>query len=215
MQDTAQVLLDAKADVNLPPTNSAPFRVLEQMARAYSAVSKEPPFLVKFFSNASNGRTPLELAKFDDVGRSFERHGEHPINQLFDVNSLTAELLEERLAYPRISSKQQLVWGHLAARSWLGTAGNKQERAMFVAAFLGLSSWTILVTGYFFLLQAYALYLESILAGTALALALLETLQGAWSGSSFCDGLLEFALVFLSFVAAAGSAALLYSLWPA
>eukprot|EP00439_Symbiodinium_sp_Y106_P074938 s259_g14.t1 len=66
-----------------------------------------------------------------------------------------------------------------AARSWLGTAGNKQERAMFVAAFLGLSSWTILVTGYFFLLQAYALYLESILAGTALALALFETLQGA------------------------------------
>ncbi|CAE7418526.1 unnamed protein product [Symbiodinium sp. CCMP2592] len=102
-----------------------------------------------------------------------------------------------------------------AARSWLGTAGNKQERAMFVAAFLGLSSWTILVTGYFFLLQAYALYLESILAGTALALALFETLQGAWSGSSFCDGLLEFASVFLSFVAAAGSAALLYSLWPA
>ncbi|CAE7418562.1 ANKRD50 [Symbiodinium sp. CCMP2592] len=125
--DTAQVLLDAKADVNLPPTTSTPFRVLEQMARAYSAVSKEPPFLVKFFSNSSStplgyaslcgnveyvdfllraradpqkrnrhGRTPLELAKFDDVGRSFERNGEHPINQLFDVNSLTAELLEER-----------------------------------------------------------------------------------------------------------------------
>ncbi|CAE7213628.1 ANKRD50, partial [Symbiodinium natans] len=125
--ETAQVLLDAKADVNLAPTNSALFNVLEGLARAYTTVAKEPPFLVKFFSNASStplgyaslcgnveyvdfllqaradtqkrnkrGQTPIDLAKSENVSRSFDLLGHHPVHQLFDVNSLTAELLEER-----------------------------------------------------------------------------------------------------------------------
>ena len=42
-----------------------------------------------------------------------------------------------------------------------GTAGNKQERAAFMAVFLALSVWTVLVVGYFLLLQTCAIYLDA------------------------------------------------------
>ena len=42
-----------------------------------------------------------------------------------------------------------------------GTAGNKQERAAFMAVFLALSVRTVLVVGYFFLLQTCAIYLDA------------------------------------------------------
>ncbi|CAL1171869.1 unnamed protein product [Cladocopium goreaui] len=101
-----------------------------------------------------------------------------------------------------------------ALRSWFGTAGNKQERAAFMAVFLALSVWTVLVVGYFFLLQTCAIYLESILAGGALILAILEILEGGLAGSLFCDGFWEFGMVFIGFVASASSVALLVNLWP-
>ncbi|CAJ1444270.1 unnamed protein product, partial [Effrenium voratum] len=94
-------------------------------------------------------------------------------------------------------------------RGWLGTAGNKQERAVFMAGFLGLSVWTVLVTGYFMLLQTCTLWLETLLAGAALCLALLEALDGGLSGSLFCDGFWEFGLVFLGFGASGAALALL------
>ena len=42
-----------------------------------------------------------------------------------------------------------------------GTAGNKQERAIFMAVFLALSVWTVMVVGYFLLLQTCAIYLDA------------------------------------------------------
>ncbi|CAJ1367936.1 unnamed protein product, partial [Effrenium voratum] len=96
-------------------------------------------------------------------------------------------------------------------RGWLGTAGNKQERAVFMAGFLGLSVWTVLVTEYFMLLQTCTLWLETLLAGAALCLALLEALDGGLSGSLFCDGFWEFGLVFLGFGASGAALALLLS----
>ena len=53
-----------------------------------------------------------------------------------------------------------------------------------MAGFLGLSVWTVLVTGYFMLLQTCTLWLETLLAGAALCLALLE----AWLAVGSCGG---------------------------
>ena len=90
-----------------------------------------------------------------------------------------------------------------------GTAGNKQERAIFMALFLTLSIWTVLLAGYFLLWQTCAIYLESLLAAAALLLAILEILEGGLAGSLFCDGISEFGLIFLGFAASASSVALL------
>ncbi|CAK9061418.1 unnamed protein product [Durusdinium trenchii] len=101
-----------------------------------------------------------------------------------------------------------------ALRSWCGTAGNKRESAILMAIFLALSVWTVLVCGYFLLLQNCAIYLESILASGALILAILEVLEGGLVGSLFCDGFWEFGMVFLGFAASASSVALLVNFWP-
>eukprot|EP00435_Cladocopium_sp_Y103_P054747 s632_g17.t4 len=66
----------------------------------------------------------------------------------------------------------------------------------------------------FFFERPAKLSQESILAGGALILAILEILEGGLAGSLFCDGFWEFGMVFIGFVASASSVALLVNLWP-
>mmetsp|Transcript_44421 Transcript_44421/g.100332 ORF Transcript_44421/g.100332 Transcript_44421/m.100332 type:complete len:171 (+) Transcript_44421:117-629(+) len=90
-------------------------------------------------------------------------------------------------------------------RNWFGTAGNRQERASFIAVFLSGTVWTTLVTGYFWKLQTYCLRLESYLAVAALALAAMETVGAVLAGIAFSiisDNLADLLRVVVAFGAA-------------
>mmetsp|Transcript_56851 Transcript_56851/g.176639 ORF Transcript_56851/g.176639 Transcript_56851/m.176639 type:complete len:167 (-) Transcript_56851:20-520(-) len=76
-------------------------------------------------------------------------------------------------------------------RNWFGTAGNKQERASYIAVFLWCSVWTVFVTGYFMKLQAYGIRLECELAFAALGLAAAEVALSFLAGIAFCDNVFD------------------------
>lgn len=114
------------------------------------------------------------------------------------------------LPYPPLRAFWEfvLVLAHIplhSLRNWFGTAGNKQERAIYMAVFLLGTVWSALVVGYFWKEQLYVLRIESMLAATNLGLIALETLGGALLAVSFCDAPLDLLAVVLSGLFALGA----------